>query len=210
MNRIFPTLAIVALLVLSTGCISVSSYHTARPIKTGTTEVGVAMELTGVVDGDGAFMTAPRLNVRRGASEHFDIGLTAGGFGFGMDFNYLLTDSGSFALSINPALNWDGFYSFGTGSAGDLGPDQYTLLTYYAALLADLGSSEAVAFTLGVKGGLVSQLGEGINDPHTAFLGGSAGVKVLVDGIYLLPELNLIYLLDQDELAWTLGLGLHF
>lgn len=213
-----PSLVLTVLLAtLSQGCISISSYHTARPIKPGDTEIGIVMEMAGVNEAEGIIMNSPQLNVRRGATNTLDVGLRAGGFGFGLDANYLFFDNSSIALSINPAINWDGRYIFGIDepspgneNGGLIDSTSYTLLTTYAALLADLGSMEYLAITLGLKGGLVSQLGEDASDSPTYFVGGSLGVKVFLDGIYLIPEVNLIYLTDAEQMAWTAGMGLMF
>lgn len=210
---------VVALVVLS-GCVSVSSYHTARPVEEGDTEIGVVLETAGSPDSEGVTMSSPRLNVRRGATEELDIGLRAGSFGFGADLNYMFLDTRWLAVSLSPAINYDGAYWFGGDDDGqsdgelDIGTTQQTLLTYYASLLADVASGERATLTLGIKGGAISQPGDedaGVDSEHAPFFGFSSGVKINIDGVDLMPEVNTVYVASAPgQVFWTAGLGILF
>lgn len=220
---------------------SVSEYHTARTIDEGDTEIGVMMEASGNAHSgwDGVHIDTPQLRVRQGATDEIDVGLRAGSYGIGADVNYMYFEKGGqdffSALSISPTLQYWGSHfversdnndavasMMGAEFGGDpQGGDPMAgeqanpkLFTYYATLLGDIYHvHETLTVTGGFKaGGVAMSSGvEGEDVEHESFIGGSLGLKVFVDGVYLMPEFNLVRAFDEGRTrVWTGGLGLMF
>ncbi len=197
--------------VFATGCFSVSSYHTARPVQAGTTEIMVAVSGFGTLesDGSGVSYSSPRLNVRRGISSDSDFGLTAGEFGLGFDYNHLLINSRTFALSFDPYIGILTQGVFGGDTNRAAADRSNTALTVYMGLLADVVSSNAATVTLGAKLGALANLNDG--GDTTGFTAGSIGIKFNADTISIMPELTMIFPLeDKSGNIWTAGVGIGF
>ncbi|MFU8804945.1 MAG: hypothetical protein ACNA8W_14120 [Bradymonadaceae bacterium] len=215
------TAACLALL-MGSGCLTTSSYHTARPVAPGTTEMGVAVEMQGsfAEEADGILVTHPRVNVRRGLIPHADLGLSAGSHGTGLDFNYMLVDLDIMAFSINPSvgLQWQGIY--GRDDSGPFGTDtstntNQTIWTPMLGLLADFAPAEILTITFGIKPGFVrftESQGGSSNSESYNFLATSLGARISFSDFHLFPEFNLIKVFDDDieDMSWTFGMGLGF
>lgn len=201
------------LVVFSAGCVSTSSYHTARPIEEGTTEIGLAVE-GGTAFRDpnsGIVVTRPRVMARRGLTSQSDFGFSGGPSGTSFDYNYMFVDASPFVLSINPTLylNWEAFLPF-----DDRAAETGLVLVPILALLADLEASEKVTITLGLKPGLVRESGSSGGESSavtSAIVAGSIGLRLETGAVAILPEVNLIYSLEErDNPLLTVGIGLTF
>jgi hypothetical protein len=211
----FAVFAALSVMLFCSACGGVSTYQTARPIDPGTTEIGVVFEAASSSEADGVFFGTPQLHVRRGMIDEVDIGLKAGGFGIGADFNYMFIDTNALAVSISPSLVYSGNFVFGDDSGS---PDELSGVgtvgamswTYFGSLLVDTFSTEYVTGTIGFKGGASSFGGDGEFETVPIF-GGMASMKIFIDGVYLVPEFNWITVMaDQNVSVRTFGLGLMF
>lgn len=194
-------------LLLGSGCLSTSSYHTARPVEEGVTEMGASLELAGSIgDGEGISVTHPEVHVRRGISELADFGLSGGYTGTRADFNYMIVDSEPLAMSINPSLrlNWQGFFG-----VDDVEAESTMTWTPMLGLLTDFAASEELTFTLGLKPGLLHQR---IPDQSETiwFVAASIGARIDLDAVHFFPEVNIVIVEDVDDFLWTFGVAVGF
>ncbi|MBN2717027.1 MAG: hypothetical protein JXX14_14345 [Deltaproteobacteria bacterium] len=222
--------AVVVSLGSLTGCFSISTMHTARPIEKGASEISFAPVSVGLVapeeviqDSDGsviarsdASLTVPSMEgqFRHGFSDRFDMGVKLFLIGAGMDFNLLLVNKPTFAMSLDP-----GFTATGIG-AGD---NSVFIGTLWLPVLFDVDLSEKITLTVGPKTGLLiaaasgdSAADDSDDSAYTAsavdaMVGGMAGVKVqFTKSFYMMPEFNGVYEFDANYFWWTAALSFGF
>ena len=187
-----------------TGCFSLSSYHTARSIEPGTTEIGLAMEVLGVPDEEGAFVTHPMLFARKGISEKMDIGIAAGHFGTNFDLNYMVVETDEFVLSVNPNLTVAMLTFLSVDGLDTAG----SILTPGLYVLGDIPVADTFTFTTGVKVARYMSNEEGFTE-SLLLLGGSLGARIQFSSFHLFPEVNLLTPAEFfGEFVWSLGLGI--
>lgn len=103
----------------------------------------------------------------------------------------------------------------GGGGGGMPGVDGDTRqFGYYGTFLVDFYEQpDRVTVTGGFKAGGVA-VSSGVEDgdtEHESFIGGSLALKLYVDGIYLMPEFNLVRGFDDARTRyWTGGVGILF
>ena len=203
---------VVFCLALVSGCMSTSSYHTARPIEEGTTEMGMALEMGGAIGEDadsGVLITHPRVVARRGLTENADLGFSGGNYSTGVDFNYMLVDAEPMTLSLNPSLTmtWEAYI-------GDRdGDDSSLILMPLLGLLVDIAPDERFTFTGGIKPGIYYQstrTGQ-FSETDTSWLFAfSVGARIDLEAFFIFPEFNFIKVQDEDDLFWTFGVAFGF
>ena len=201
MNRL-NYLVIAAAMFFATGCISYSTLHTATPVETGETELGASVGFWGATASIAAYQgeNAPEASggagvpineydVRFGAAENLDIGLKTNFMGLGLDFNYAIVNSPSFAFSVNPGVFQNGFgILWGAG---------------YLNVLADVLKTDTATFSLGLKPGYWYSLGGA--DGFGAFVGGTTTLRLdLTDKLALTPGVDVIYPLENNTANVTL------
>ena len=208
---------LMVIVVLMTGCLSTSSYHTAQPVEVGETEIAVAMEATTWTDDDSGFVVAhPRIMVRRGISEEMDFGLRAGQFGIAWDLNRVVVHDDSKVISINPYIGWSMERFFGDGElnlgefVGSVELDEhFMVVTALLGILVDFSVGDNSTLTVGAKPGFLN-----IRDAETGttqmMIAASAGMKFDLGSSFVFPEVNAIKV-ENDEGFWlTFGVGVGF
>lgn len=205
--------AMALLLPLAASCTSITTLHTARPLPVGETEVVFAPGVYVFDDTDPGDETAwlPFFEggVRHGFGERVDAGLRTTAFAtFSADVNFALVKTERFALSVDPTVSVFGL----------LVPDLW-ISTLWLQVLADVYTSDDLTVTVGVKPGYASvDLDDDDGDfgfrESTEMLGFGLGARWRAsDSLALLPELNVIFLQDDeldDEVIWTFAVGFAF
>jgi hypothetical protein len=197
-------LILLALAPTLVACPSLTNFHSARPIAAGKTQLaidgmveGVNADLLGDNGGDNAVIPNIEIQVRHGVSETWDFGVKAFPVGVQADFNFLLKDTGGFALSVDPAIS--AFVM--TGGAA---------FYPWVALLMDIGNPESVVVTVGPRVGaaLITEGGAGL------LFGGVLGVKLqLSESFHIMPEATAYGLTGTGgglAVVWTGGVSFAF
>jgi hypothetical protein len=195
-------LGIIAAMPALAACPSLSNFHSARPIAAGSTSLAFQAMVEGLsadLVGEDGSATIPNveLQLRHGFSDKWDLGVKAYPVGVQADFNFLLVDSGGFALSIDPAIS--GFAM--TGGAA---------FYPWVALLMDLGNPDSIVFTFGPRLGaaLITSGGAGF------LFGGVAGVRFqLSENFHIMPEATAYGLTGSGggfAMVWTGGVSFGF
>ena len=221
----FAAAIVVALLLLSTACVNPSSYHTARTVEPGETEITVALAGMASTDDavEGVRIHHPSLHLRRGLASQVDLGLSAGSLGTGVDVNFMAVDTDAFSLAVNPTASVAGMREM---FMGDSFREHFLLSMSYLGILADIHATDDLTLTLGAKPGVVNTLfwggGSGGSstdrERETALMfAGSLGAKIDLDGRHLFPEVNVVWIDDFDEgapsddgLTIIVGVGFGF
>lgn len=215
------SLALISLAV-ATGCPSITSMHTARPIGPGDFELQAVPVIEGVGGGD----TGSSSNVvgwpwfefgmRYGINENMDFGvryippLQVSG-----DVNIAFVNTGSFALSIDPTIQPWGVF----GADSDSGSDAGVFMVWaYLPLMMDVVGTETFALTLNIKPALLyaSATADSGGDRQfvsgvSYFLGGGAGIKIMfTDTFGIMPEFDVLYGFEGEAYWFTAGLGFLF
>lgn len=205
--RVLVATGMAAVGLCIAGCVNTSSYHTAEPVESGTTEVAVGLEgqMTPGDDAiDGMVVTQPRLNVRRGLPGAMDFGLTAGVFGFGADINRRIYSEDAVSVSVSPymGLGW----ARGYGEDYD-DYDAQLRWTTIAGVHFDYAAADNLVVTGALKPGFFYQrrtrvglfTGAETDAQFNPLLGGSVGVKLDLEAVWLFPEINLMYAFVDDD-----------
>lgn len=189
------------LLLLLSACPSLTTMHTARPIEPGRTQLGGSAVVFGT-KGDGASsgILVAELHIRHGFSETFDFGVKVYPVGVQVDFNILVVDSESFAMSLDPSFS-------GIGGAGGI------VLYAWLPLLMDVVNNEAVTLTIGPKVGVM--LGAALAGGSGAALatGAMAGLKIKITETFaVMPEADVYEVFGDGAKAviWVGGIGVAF
>ncbi len=203
--RFVRPVALLALLGLA-GCPSLSQLNTATPVGSGNIEIVAQPMAVGFpnydIDNDGRkdfgnsdYLWFPMVDfgARFGASDDIDIGVSLRGFwnwGFNVNVNIINTDV--LALSINPALNIGAIFLFN--------PE--------LPLLVDIKLGDTFRINLGAKySPWIFFTGDVAH-----FLGGSAGVEILLGDMFVLgPNVAVLGLLNPGpgELPVFISIGLN-
>lgn len=194
------------MIVSCSGCTSISTLHTARPLPVGATELVFAPGVYGFRDEDTSeYLPFFEAGVRRGFGERVDAGLRTTSFStLSADLNLALYLGERFALSFDPTVS----------VAGLIGTSDFLITFLWLPILADVYASEDFTLTVGVKPGFVSvesDLGDLGFSESTELLGLGLGARWRVnDALIVLPEANLILFQDDDlddERVWSFTLG---
>jgi hypothetical protein len=179
-------------LIVSTGCFSYTTGHTATPVEKGRGNISARAGYTGVTSsGDVPGGNVPYFEFagRYGISDNVGIGAKLYPIGVGLDLNVAAVNSESFALSINPAFSF-----VTTGSIGGQGSATYG--TALANVLTDVVKTENFILTLGLKPGILYAFsnvsgitGQGVNFA----LGGTIGAKIWAsDSFAIMPWIDVL------------------
>lgn len=205
-------LLFAAALILSTGCFSYSTLHTATPIEEGQTETTLSAGYFGVAVDAGSGtepfdLPSTEAAMRYGVTTESDLGFKIFPLGFAFDYNHAVVNTEDFVLSVNPYLS---VTRFGAGSNS---------LTYGVALmnvLADVVKSDIATVTVGLKPGWIYGIGstEAESDIATGgVIGGMAGVKVAMgDEVSVMPSIDVLTPFDDVADVWfyTAGVAVMF
>lgn len=205
--------ALLALVIMVNGCTTLSNLHTARPVSKGKTEFSFATGAFGAMnEGDhGVIPTLVEFAVRHGLTDNMDLGVHGYIPGLLVDLNIMVVDTGSFAMSIDPAfsamyfsMNDDSTF-FGTGWLG---------------ILMDVVSTESFTLTLGPRGGFQfvtadidsEEDGDGYSGTETGGLvGGVIAFRFqLTKGFALAPEFSVYALISEHDEAMVYNASLVF
>lgn len=192
------------MLLVSSGCISFSTLHSAKPVPQGTTETALGASYYGFGYADDSVeVPYTEVAVRYGVSGDADVGFKVFPLGFAMDFNYAVLNEDAMVLSLNP------YVSVTRLSAGS------SSLTYgFAGLnvLADVVSSDPVTLTVGLKPGWLYALGSGEDDSEFgtgAVVGGMMGLRVKMgDTIAIMPNFDTLTPIDNLGDVWIYNFGI--
>jgi hypothetical protein len=211
------SLALVSLAV-TTGCPSITSMHTARPIGPGDFELQAVPVIEGVGGGGTDFAGWPwfEFGMRYGINDNMDFGvryippLQVSG-----DINIAFINTGSFALSIDPTIQPWGVFAGDAESDADAG---VFMVWAYLPLLMDVVGTETFALTLNIKPALLyaSATADSGGDRQfvsgvSYYLGGGAGIKIMfTDTFGIMPEFDVLYAFDSEAYWFTAGLGFLF
>ncbi len=224
LNPSILTVCVLAVIVTLVGCVSPSSYHTARTVDSGETEILLALEGSGSTSdfSDGVQVQHPSLHIRRGVADTIDLGLSAGSTGTGLDANFMLAESDEIAFSVNPyggvAGVWELFRDDGAAR------EDVVLATAQLGIFVDVAAADSVTLTLGGKPGVFHQMewsGFGESERQRMrgyYVAGSAGMRIdLENEMHLFPEVNVLWMddiqpgdLPVDGVIITVGMGLGF
>ena len=221
----------LVILTSLSGCFSMSTLHTARPVEKDSNEISFAPVSVGLIaperkfeDSDGnviaqsdVSLTVPSIEgqFRHGFNDRFDMGVKLFLLGAGMDFNILMIDKPTFAMSLDPGFTATGF---GTDDAGVF------VGTLWLPALFDVDLTQKVTLTIGPKMGLLIAAASGTDSDDEsgddaaftesavdALIGGMAGVKIqFTERFYMMPEFNGVYEFDADYFWWTAALSFGF
>lgn len=194
---------VVIALVLSSGCISYSTLHTAAPVEAGETKTTLgASYYGGEFDGDSVEIPYTEVAVRYGVSDESDLGFKLFPVGFAFDYNHAVLQDDALTLSVNPYLSVTRLSS----SEGSL-----TYGIALANILADVVQADAITVTLGLKPGVLYGIGggEGIDTATGGVIGGMAGVGVkLSEGLTVMPNVDVITPFEEFGDLWFYNFGL--
>ncbi len=141
------------------------------------------------------------LQIRLGVNETFDFGIKLYPVGVQADFNILLVNSESFAMSIDPSIS-----TFAIGSGG-------VVLYAWLPLLMDIVNTEAMTLTVGPKGGLM--LGAAMVGTGGAAVaaGGMTGLQIrITESFAIMPEVDAYAVFGDGASAvfWAGAVGFAF
>lgn len=179
-------LSVVAL----TGCASVTSLQTARPIGVGKTQFALEPGTWGVSSGNSEtdVATLPRvdLSVRHGVSDTVEIGGRLGAGGVELLSKFALSPPGSgVAVAVAPSVG---------GIVGLVPGSGLAFVTIQVPLLIGVPFGEGSEFVFGPRVHNVFLGAAGTVGVNILSLGGSAGVSLKVsDSFRLFPEFAVVY-----------------
>ena len=199
--------ALVALAASPSGCVSTTTFHSARPVAEGHTELMLGAGPLHVTEDGGRSLTLPMLEfqLRHGVSEAVDFGAKAYTLGLSVDLNIGLMQTPTFALSLDPTL--DLMYVSLQGQS-------VKRAIAWLPLLMDIVHTRNFTLTLGPKVGVsFASLSSGDHEPSKNLLwaGGLVGARVRVNERFaLLPELSVQRPLSGEGTIVGGGLGFAF
>ncbi len=207
-----PLFLLGAALAFASGCTSLSTLHTARPITAGTTQIGINAAGWGAA-GSGTHVTLPtfELQVRHGLSDMLDLGVKVYPIGVGADVNVALINTENFALSLDPGAS--AIY-FGANN------DSIFVGTFWLPVLADVVSTDVLTLTVGPKFGFMyasaTVSDTSSNSSASAvgtgwLLGGMAGLKFqFTERFGMMPELDVYTGQAMTGVLYHAGLAFLF
>lgn len=201
----------------TTGCVSYSTLHTAKPLEEGRVQITLSPNAYGIVlrddqDATSRVLPTAEIAVRVGIAENMDVGTGVFPMGGAVDLNYAIINEPGLVLSLNPYISIthlnDDFGATSTNSA----------ITYGVALfniLADLVTSDIFTLTVGVKPGILYGVGyaEDFKMATGAVAGALAGLTIrLGDDISLMPAVDLLMPVQDfgEVLLYTGSVALNF
>ncbi len=149
---------LLPLAVVLAGCPSSTIMHTAKPVRTGVTQIGInAVGYSPQTDAGGAVVPTFEVQARRGLSDSSDIGVR---YSFPLtltvDYN-LLVANGAVPISIDPTLapTYFSFTDTTTDQYGNSTNQTVSLFMLYGYLpvLFDVISTDSLALTLSPRVG---------------------------------------------------------
>ena len=182
------SLVILATGALASGCPSLSTLHSARPVPTGELEYSGSVGFYGFDGGDEGNVYLPLLEaqVRKGFNQRIDAGLKLSSFStLQVDLTYALILKDDLARSVDPTVA--------------VLPIAGSLVSYlWLPVLVDVITTDDVPVTLSVRWGVASIDGISSNDigleESTPFVGGGIGVRHrLSEKLTLMPEFHVLY-----------------
>lgn len=212
MKNLTRAACLFVFIILGTGCIGSTTYHTATPIEQGELEIGVMPGVYGVTSEAGSIIL-PQVGfgLRTGVAENMDFGVRVNGVTVTADLNIALVNKPDFAFSIDPAVTAF-FFSIGDGS----------LLWIFAeaGLLVDVVKNDAMIFTLGLKPGFTYvSVGAGSDSEEVSAsgdgftIGVTAGIKFkLTESLSLMPSVDVLAPVENfgDGFIFNAGVGILF
>lgn len=203
--------ALLALVLVANGCTTLSNLHTARPVPQGKTEFSFATGAFGALnEGEhGVIPTLVEFAVRHGLTDNMDLGVHGYIPGLLVDLNIMVVDTGSFAMSIDPAFSAMYF------SVND---DSTFFGTAWLGILMDVVSTESFTLTLGPRGGFQFVTAD-IDSEEEDFSGTETGGLVggviafrfqLTKGFALAPEFSAYALITEYDEAMVYNASLVF
>jgi hypothetical protein len=181
----------------------INTPHTARPSDAGV-ELGAVPMFSGVDDdGQTNFLIQARKKLgdgmELGIQFNWPVGITA-------DFNYTLLDTGSFALSVDPAVRP---YYFRVNRQ-----DAFVLWAFLP-VIADLAKTESMVLTVNAKAAMSFAFNRFFStaypDDLIFYAGGGVGTKIKVgENGWIMPEFSMLYSFRANAMIWNVGVGFFF
>ncbi len=214
MKRIHIVFLCLLTIALS-GCIGVTTQHTATPIPVGDVEIGViagayGATVTEETTGESASAFVPNVEfaVRVGLTENSDLGVKITGPTVTLDYNHAVINQENFALSLDPTLTI--FYFSIDG-------ESFFWMHTMLPVLADIVKTERIKLMAGAKVGYI-YASVGSDDVEGASsdgltLGGTVGAKFnLTQSFAVMPAFDVLLPTEQfgDVIIYNISLGFLF
>ena len=195
-----------------TGCVGVTTQHTATPIPKGDVEFGVVPGAIGAVaPGGSAIVPNLELALRYGISDTVDFGVKITGPLVTADVNVALILQDNFALSLDPTV---GLLYFSIDDA------TFIWLSGLLPVLADVVKTDGMTVVAGAKVGYIyisasdSNGDEEISGSGDGFtLGATVGAKFrLSKNFAIMPSFDILTPTEAlgDGFIYNVALGFHF
>ncbi|MGM0559410.1 MAG: hypothetical protein ACQEVA_23705 [Myxococcota bacterium] len=213
--------ALIAIaLMLTSGCYSLSTLHTATPVEKGEVAVTVAPTVVGATDqnDEPAIGLDVELMARYGIVDDVDFGIKSGVQrpSFAFDINMALVNNDRFAFSVDP------YFSIGSRPIGNsgisLGAEEESsggvVGLALLNLLFDTKSADWATFTVGAKSGFLAGSSDAPAEDITGFaLGCVALIELYVtDTFSIVPTADILLPMTtpKPRPIWQTSIGVQF
>jgi len=210
---------------LLSGCMSISTIHSARPIPKGTAYATSGLFAVGVeptkdyttVDDEGETQVqdlsfvwpSGEQSIRYGFVEWFDEPVAVYFPGIGIDLNFMVVNQKRFALSLDPSATF--IYLYGGGA-------HLFVSTVWLPILMDVVETKYVTMTVGPKAGLLivkatADVDDSIYSARNldGYVGGVFGVKFKFgEEFFLMPEFDGVWQFEEQAFWWQAGISLGY
>ena len=199
--------------LLTPGCFSYTTMHTAETVGSGETEVAFGGGVLGGVNGvDGEDKldneSIGALGARYGLSDRVGFGLRLNGMGIAGDLNIALVQNSNFAFSVDPEIAAVFQQSHALQDGTLLTPKVAHHLAGSVKLLADIVKTKFVDLTVGVEPGFMYATDINFVGKTGPFLGGSLGMRYEVpmgDSPFMqpivTPAIDVMFPINRADLA---------
>jgi hypothetical protein len=220
--------AAVAMALGLGGCPSFNMYGTARTVRPGRVQGGVAIEGLGATSfaagpSAGGFVpTLPSAMLRVGVHDRVDLGFRLAGLsslGFDTKVNFLRTPT--FDMAVNPMLQ-GGYFGFVDGSSSGTASAGFGILYMHLPLVFGINASDVFSFMFNVGvSGIVAFGGASTSSGPSAVTSLSVGNGFLIRAgiganirplrvFAIQPELTMAYSVTGQGLLFLPGVGFTF
>ena len=193
----------LALVILCAGCVSLSTFQTARVLQENESQFGAAASINSnytllLIEEDSEFInTRPLLDFngtfeafyRTSINNNFDIGMKAYFMGVIIDGKYQFHDGERFAIAADLGIGYNRF------SGGD------SILDFYPTLLMTFDLSKNVDLTFAPKI-IIARFISGVTESSTLL----GGTMMLTFGKFM-PEIG--YYVSEDDNIATFSVGMN-
>ena len=194
-------LFLLVLVILCAGCVSLSTFQTARVLQENESQFGAAVSTnsnyTLLIEEDGEVISESITGgtfeafYRTSIGSNFDIGMKAYFVGFIIDGKYQFHDGEQFDMAADLGIGYNKF------SSGD---SDVTILDFYPTLLMTFDLSKNVDLTFAPK--IIARFISGPTENSTLL----GGTMMLTFGPFM-PEIG--YYVSEDDNIATFGVGMN-